>query len=230
VLPLLRTRVSVRELSVRIPLHPFVLEGVLRLPAPVRGVVLFTQGGGKRRLRRREDVVVPALNEAGLGTCHIDLLTADEERVVDEGSVRSRLDLDLLAGRVVIATDWLRANPECAGLPLGYCGAGSGAVAGLVAASERSGDVRAIVCRDAHAEVAGPALVSVTVPTLLIVARPARSLLDSNRRALEVLPSGEKRLEIVVPATGGLDRQRREERLARLSIDWFARFLTPPPR
>lgn len=100
-----------------------VLTGDLTVPwgAHGRGVVALAHGSGSSRLSPRNRQVARALNEAGFATLLLDLLTAREE--VDRTNV---FDIPLLAQRLVVATRWLRCQPETARLALGYFGASTG--------------------------------------------------------------------------------------------------------
>jgi putative phosphoribosyl transferase len=62
-----------------------------------------------------------------------------------------------------------RPDPETQHLPIGYFGASTGAAAALVAAAERPDVVNAVVSRGGRPDLAGPALMRVRAPTLLIV-------------------------------------------------------------
>jgi putative phosphoribosyl transferase len=163
-----------------------------------------------------------ALEQAGLGTCVFDLLTSDEERFDDQRS-RPRFHLDLVAGRLIVATDWARSDPRTGGLRIGYLASGSSAAAALVAASERSSDVGAIVSLGGCPDLAGPALTVVRTPTLLIVGERDQ-LLAANRRAFEALPGPEKRLEIL----GDDGRPSEQAEAERLAAAWFERWLRRP--
>jgi hypothetical protein len=112
--------------------------------------------------------VARLLNEAKLATLLIDLLTPGEE-AIDARTAHLRFDIDLLAERLVDATDWLARYPETQHLPIGYFGASTGAAAALVAAAERPDVVNAVVSRGGRPGLAGPALMRVRAPTLLIV-------------------------------------------------------------
>ena len=137
---------SVTEQEVYIPLQPFHLEGVLAMPPGAKGVVLFAHGSGSSRFSPRNRAVADALNQARLGTLLLDLLTPDEGEV-DDKTRALRFDIDLLAGRLVVAIDWLRQERWTAEQPIGLFGASTGAAAALVAASERALEVRAVVSR-----------------------------------------------------------------------------------
>src|SRR6476469_8428953 len=55
------------------------LEGTLTLPAQPVGMVLFAHGSGSSRFSPRNRFVAEALQQVGLGTLLMDLLTREEE-------------------------------------------------------------------------------------------------------------------------------------------------------
>src|SRR3954447_16802130 len=109
------------EHPVRVQVGPVTLEGNLDIPQNASGVVLFAHGSGSGRHSPRNRFVARALRQAGLGTLLIDLLTEEEERF-DQFTGHLRFDIELLAERLLGATDWLIADPRTAGLPIGYFG------------------------------------------------------------------------------------------------------------
>ena len=129
------------ERLVHVTAGPVTLEGNLGLPEGAHGVVLFAHGSGSSRHSSRNRHVARLLNEAGLATLLVDLLTADEE-AVDLRTAHWRFDIDLLAERLVGATDWLAQQPETHDLRIGYFGASTGAAAALVAAAVRISPAR----------------------------------------------------------------------------------------
>ncbi len=82
------------------------LEGDLLIPEGATGVVLFAHGSGSSRFSSRNRHVAQVLRDGGLGTLLIDLLTPQEE-AVDNRTAHLRFDIDLLAGRLADAIDWL---------------------------------------------------------------------------------------------------------------------------
>ena len=112
--------------TVRVPAGSITLEGDLDVPPKARGVVLFAHGSGSSRHSPRNRFVAGRLQEWGLATLLIDLLTRGEE-AVDDRTARSRFDIGLLAERLVGATDWLGQDPDTRGLKVGYFGASTGA-------------------------------------------------------------------------------------------------------
>src|SRR5438874_4375090 len=103
------------EHPVRIRLGSVMLDGGLAIPSAAPGVVVFAHGSGSSRHSPRNRFVARTLREAGLGTLLLDLLTADEEDE-DVQTADYRFDIDLLAERVVGATDWLAEQEATAGL------------------------------------------------------------------------------------------------------------------
>ena len=198
------------------------LGGRLAVPAGARGVVLFAHGSGSSRHSPRNRRVADALNDAGLGTLLVDLLTAEED-AVDVATREHRFDIPLLAGRVLTASDWLERDERTAGLPLGYFGASTGAAAALVAAAERP-QVRAVVSRGGRPDLAGEALERVRAPTLLVVGERDSAVLELNREAAGRMRA-ETSLEIVPGASHLFEEPRTLDRVITLARAWFVRHL-----
>jgi pimeloyl-ACP methyl ester carboxylesterase len=168
--------------------------------------------------------VAAALNQAGLGTLLLDLLTAEEE-TIDEHTRHLRFDIELLAQRLVGVTDSLARAAETADYTLGYFGASTGAAAALVAAAARPARCRAVVSRGGRPDLAGEALPRVQTPTLLIVGGEDDAVIPLNERALEHLGSAEKKLVIVPGATHLFEEPGTLEQVAELAAEWFGRHL-----
>jgi putative phosphoribosyl transferase len=207
-----------------VPMSPFVLAGTLEVPARADALVLMVCAGGRSHPPRPERLLAEALHRAHLATGFVDLLTPEEQRTHD-GSPLSRLELDVIAGRVVVVTDWLRATPGTGHLRLGYLGCGVNAGTALIAASERAAEVGAVVAPDGRPDKAGAALTSVRVPTLLIAGQRAARTVEANRRALDALTLAERRLEIIPGTRHTLRGRGGPERVGRLCADWFGRHL-----
>jgi putative phosphoribosyl transferase len=211
----------VAEEAVRITVGGVALDGDLAPPAG-GGVVLFAHGSGSSRHSPRNRQVARQLQEAGLGTLLMDLLTADEERV-DLRSRELRFDIDLLAGRLVGAVDWLAARLG-QGPRLGLFGASTGAAAALVAAARRPERVAAVVSRGGRPDLAGPALERVRAPTLLVVGGADTTVLALNRQAAGRL-AAPCRLEVVAGASHLFPEPGALEQVARLATGWFTAHL-----
>jgi dienelactone hydrolase len=204
-----------------------VLEGNLAIPRGAHGVVLFAHGSGSSRFSSRNRDVAADLNDSGIATLLVDLLSGEEE-AIDSVTAHLRFDIGLLAKRLTDATDWLMNAPETCCLRIGYFGASTGAAAALVAAVERPQAVAAIVSRGGRPDLAASALPRVRAPTLLIVGGGDVPVIELNRTALAELRC-EKRLDIVPGATHLFEEAGAVERVERLAREWFKRYLEQEP-
>jgi putative phosphoribosyl transferase len=193
------------------------LAGYLTLPPKAREIVVFVHGSGSSRHSPRNRYVASVLNQAGLGTLLFDLLTPQEER--DRGNV---FDIGLLARRLAKVTEWLRAQPQAAGV--GYFGASTGAAAALWTAAEPGADIAAVVSRGGRPDLARPRLAAVTAPTLLIVGGHDEVVLDLNRTAQAELRC-ENDLAVVPGATHLFEEPGTLAAAAALARDWFTSHL-----
>ncbi len=196
------------------------LLGIFDVPAGASGIVIFAHGSGSSRMSPRNRTVASALNDAGIATLLFDLLMPEEES--DRANV---FDIPLLARRLLLALDWVRAQHELSTVTIGFFGASTGAGAALMAAAERPGDVAAVVSRGGRPDLAGDALRRVISPTLLIVGGKDEQVLVLNSQAYDALQCTRK-LEIVPGATHLFEEPGTMEQVTDLAIDWFDQHLT----
>ncbi len=95
----------VEQQAVRVPLDGAGVFGDLSVPRGAKGLVLFAHGSGSSRFSPRNRFVARRLQERGLATLLLDLLTAQEEQE-DTGTGRYRFDVTLLADRLLRAVAW----------------------------------------------------------------------------------------------------------------------------
>ena len=209
------------ERIVRVPAGTVTLEGNLAVPDAARGLVLFAHGSGSSRHSPRNRYVARVLQEAGLATLLVDLLTTEEE-AVDARTAHLRFDIGMLAGRLVHATEWL--GEHAPGLGVGCFGASTGGGAALVAAAERPDRIRAVVSRGGRPDLAGDALPEVRAPTLLVVGGEDVPVIAMNRDAMARM-RGEVELVIVPGASHLFEEPGTLEHVAALARDWFLRYL-----
>ncbi len=84
--------------------------------------------------------------------------------------------------------------------------------------------MRAVVSRGGRPDLAGPALVRVEAPTLLIVGGNDPLVIELNRAALAQLRC-EKRLVVIPGATHLFEEPGALDQVARLAREWFERHL-----
>jgi dienelactone hydrolase len=212
----------VDHIPVRI--EPLGLDGLLGVPEGAQGIVIFAHGSGSGRLSPRNNHVAQALRQAGLATFLLDLLTPEEER--DRHNV---FDIDLLAARLTLATQWIATRRDTAALVPGYFGASTGAGAALKAAALPQSAVAAVVSRGGRPDLALDVLGMVRAPTLLLVGSRDGPVVGMNQQAYDALP-GEKRLVIIEGAGHLFEEPGTLDQVVRHAIGWFLSYLGRPER
>jgi dienelactone hydrolase len=200
------------------------IEADLQVPDEASGLVVFAHGSGSSRFSARNRAVAASLHERGLATLLLDLLTREEE-AVDVRTREYRFDIDRLASRVVLATDWIQRRAALQTLPIGYFGASTGAAAALIAAADRPDVVRAVVSRGGRPDLAGAALARVVAPTLLIVGGDDEPVIALNEEARAQMRAARVELTIVPGATHLFEEPGTLEAVERLAGEWFERHL-----
>jgi len=195
------------------------LDGTLTVPDLANSIVLFAHGSGSSRHSPRNQFVARVFNQAGLATLLFDLLTSEEE-TEDIDTARYRFNIDLLAERLVYATESILEQKETSRLSIGYFGSSTGGGAALVAAAKKPHDVSAVVSRGGRPDLAGDLLSSVLAPTLLIVGGRDEIVIELNQQAKRKMRC-EVKLEIIQGATHLFEEAGALDRVAQLASDWF---------
>jgi putative phosphoribosyl transferase len=214
---------EIEERAVQIRTGTVTLDGDLVLPPTPKGIVVFAHGSGSSRHSPRNRFVAKTLQDAGLATLLLDLLTGDEE-MIDRLTAHIRFDVRLLADRLVGATDWVLAQPELASLRIGYFGSSTGAAAALIAATRRPQSISAVVSRGGRPDLAGTSLSWVKAPTLLIVGGDDTVVIGMNEGARTQMRT-ETNMVVVPGATHLFEEPGALEQVADLARDWFVRYL-----
>jgi putative phosphoribosyl transferase len=205
--------------AVRIVKGKLTLEGLLGLAAGSPSVIVFAHGSGSGRFSPRNNFVARHLQQNGLATLLLDLLT--EEEADDRRKV---FDIDLLADRLLLTKSWLESDPRTSQMGIGYFGASTGAGAALQAAAREPSNIRAVVSRGGRPDLAERYLPSVTAPTLLIVGGYDEPVIEMNQSAFDLLIC-EKKLIIVPGATHLFEEPGTLEQVAEHAGKWFLRYV-----
>ena len=212
---------------VKIPIGSQELEGNLHIPKTKssQGIVIFAHGSGSSRHSQRNQHVAPRLNDDGLATLLLDLLTSEEEKI-DNQTREHRFDITLLSNRLVCAIDWVVANnPATKGLTIWLFGASTGAATALVAAAQRPNVISAVVSRGGRPDLAGKEILNkVQAPTPLLVGKnDDPQVLKLNENALKEIRSEnkKKKLTIIPGATHLFEEPGKLEQVARIASGWF---------
>ena len=212
-----------QETAVRIPVGSVVVDGNLAVPSGAKGVVLFAHGSGSSRFSPRNRYVAKFFNAQKIATLLFDLLTNEEEQE-DLITAEYRFNINLLAERLIGATEWLKKDPQTKNCSFGYFGASTGAAAALIAAAKLPNDVTTVVSRGGRPDLAANYLPRVKAPTLLLVGGLDTEVIDLNRQAMEQM-SAEKKLVIIPGATHLFEELGKLEEVAKISTEWFLRYL-----
>jgi putative phosphoribosyl transferase len=205
--------------EVQIQAGQYVLSGTLTIPKSATALVLFAHGSGSSRHSPRNQFVARTLNQAGLATLLFDLLTPEEE-AADLHTREHRFNIDLLAERLVGATNWAKQQEQTRDLKIGYFGSSTGGGAALVAAAEIPQLIGAVVSRGGRPDLAADALPTVQAPTLLIVGGNDAVVIELNQMARDQMRC-EVKLAIVPGATHLFEEPGTLEKVAKLASDWF---------
>jgi dienelactone hydrolase len=217
---------SLTAAHIRIPAGDVALDADLVTPAGATGIVLFAHGSGSSRFSRRNRAVAATLQEHGLATLLLDLLTPEEESV-DMSTASYRFDIPLLGRRVVSVVDWVASRSDLAALPLGLFGASTGAAAALIAAAHRPSIVRAVVSRGGRPDLARDDLGTVAAPTLLIVGGSDTEVLALNREAARAIAHVD--VAVVPGATHLFEEPGALDVVATLAARWLVQHLVSAP-
>src|SRR3712207_5730779 len=243
-------RKKIEDIIIRIPADgnekepTSIVEGNLTLPHNNRnttkvGIVIFAHGSGSSRHSPRNQFVSQALNNDGLATLLVDLLTQEEEETDIRmqkiqckvpGLVLNKFNIKLLSRRLVAIIDWIISSslptttpPTIKGVEnhnnfnIGIVGASTGAAAAVVAAAQRPDIVAAIVSRSGRPDLADlQSQQKVKAPTVFIVGgNDDKRVIDVNNKALTQLVNVQKKKVITVPGATHLFEEpgaRSEER------------------
>ncbi len=215
---------NTKNQDVEIRIAEVTLHGTLAIPDQARAIVLFAHGAGSSRFSPRNQYVARILQQAGLATLLMDLMTQREERS-DAITRTLAFDIPFLAERVEAATDWLLSNEATQGLRIGYFGASTGAGAALMAAAHKPDVVGAVVSRGGRPDLAAEVLPEVRAPTLLIVGGWDTPVIEMNREAAALLQV-ENKLVIIPGATHLFEEPGKLDEVADYASQWFTQYLT----
>jgi putative phosphoribosyl transferase len=219
-----KLKFDIEERIVTINLGNIELEGVLVIPETATGIVVISDASSTIKYSYHLRYFAHLLNQSGLATLLIHLLTKEEE-MIDCRSKYFRCNIRHLASRLIGITDWLKQYGITQHLQIGYFGANENGGASLLAASERPMQVGAVVSRGGKTDLFIPALSYVQAPTLLIVGGEDYPTLAMNEDAFQEIHITNKKLEIISGATHHFQEPGTLEEVARLANQWFQRYL-----
>lgn len=217
---------EVVEHEVQIPTSEALLCGRLIVPRTARGIVLFTREGSCDRGDALCGFVGECLNDRGVATLLLNLLTP-EENADDARTGHLRYNVGLLARRLSECTVWTQRHEETRRLEISYCGIGNGAAAALIASARGGQNVKALVSLAGRADLADEDIAAVKTPVLFVIPGADPQLAEIAHRARRRMQARTE-LSVVPHASHSFEEPGTVENAARLVGKWFERFLPAP--
>jgi len=195
------------------------LKGNLRLADNSEAIIIFSHGSGSGRLSIRNNYVASLLLDMGFSSLLFDLLTPREDLIYE-----NRFNIKLLSDRLVKVTKWVSTNKETKHLSIGYFGSSMGAASAITAASNSDKYIKAIVSRGGRPDLAIDILNKVRIPTLLLVGKKDKAVIELNKLAKANINSICE-LKIIEGASHLFEEYGKLEIVAKLSGDWFNKYI-----
>lgn len=214
--------------KIRIPIDDHYFEGTLTIPDNnVGGLVIFVHGSGSSGYSPRNKFLLKLLNDTGLATLIIDLLSIKEAEI-DNITKEYRFDIELLTKRLLIITDELLQNESTKSLKFGYFGSSTGAAVAIKAAVQRSDKVFTIVARSGRLDlVESNYLKNLTSSILLIVGSLDIPIIETSHKTIKQLNKVSLKKIILIPgATHLFEEPGKMEQIGRIASNWFKEKLT----
>jgi dienelactone hydrolase len=191
-------------------------------------LVIFAHGSGSSsRLSPSNQYVSRVLNNDGVSTLLIDLLTEREEKK-DVVTKEYRFNIPLLGERLIAVTDWIKNQVNLFNTfhnTLGYFGLSTGSAACLIAADKRYENISAIVSRGGRVDLASKytSLRQIKCPTLFLVGENDYPVIEWNREVIDKqLVNVEKKKLVIIPQASHLfEEPDKFEEVAKYASGWF---------
>jgi pimeloyl-ACP methyl ester carboxylesterase len=204
---------------IKIKVETGYVEGDLNIPLNPVGLIIFAHGSGSSRHSPRNKFVANQMNNKKFATLLFDLLTNQEDE-----DYLNRFNIQLLAERLIKATDNMKNYKIMEGLNIGYFGASTGAAAAIIASVIVGDEIKAVVSRGGRPDMADIYLDKLKAPTLLIVGEADTEVIKLNQNAYDNINST-KKLAIVPFATHLFEEPGTLEEAAQLAADWFIKYI-----
>jgi dienelactone hydrolase len=203
------------------------IEGDLTIPKSSKSLVIFAHGSGSSRFSPKNQYVARVLNNDGVSTLLIDLLTEREEKK-DVITKEYRFNIPLLGERLIAVTDWIKNQVNLFNTfhnTLGYFGLSTGSAAALIAADKRYENISAIVSRGGRVDLASKytSLRQIKCPTLFLVGENDYPVIEWNREVIDKqLVNVEKKKLVIIPQASHLfEEPGKLEEVTKYASGWF---------
>ncbi|MFP4090828.1 MAG: dienelactone hydrolase family protein [Cyclobacteriaceae bacterium] len=201
--------------NVEITSENLFLKGKLMIPEESSQLIMFISDKASSRGDQLTTFLAAEMRAAGFATLEFDLLT--EHELAEE---RKKLDINLLAERIVHARKWLGQNPHTEYFSIGIFAYNTGAAAALIAASRIDASVNAVVSAGGRPDLVLDHLEKLQCPVMLIAGGADNANVTFNQKALPHINS-EHAFRVLQDAKHDFEQPGKREQVASLSRDWF---------
>ncbi|MDQ5869108.1 MAG: alpha/beta hydrolase [Thermoproteota archaeon] len=206
------------------------VKGNLVIPGAPIGLVIFAHGSGSGKSSLRNQLISRILNENNIGTLLFDLLNEEEQesdvRALNlmcrlPGLTLNKFNIDLLAKRLIGATEWITNYSDLGKFKLGYFGSSTGAAAALMAGTKHN--VEAIVSRGGRTDLIDKqVLEQIVSPCLFIAGSDDKKVVRINKTTMSQLRNVvDKKIEVINGASHLFEEAGKIEQVAKLAGAWF---------
>lgn len=205
-----KTSYSLISITTQITLPEVMLMADVNIPTPPKGIIILAQTFS------HEFKNIPVINELlrnQFGVVEVNLFTKQE--LLSGISVN---DLEVITGRLIGVTKWVKRVFAEGEMSLGLWGFGKGAAAVLKASIELEDMVKVIVCREGRTDLVSDIINKVTAPTLLIVDELNKELIKLNKLAQQIAPAVEK---LLIIKDDSLSSYKTNTTEVRESVKWI---------
>ena len=183
------------------------------------GIVVLANAKSTDRFCLEASSVSEYINNAGFSTLSVDLLTDNELRI-DQETGDLRFDVELLASRVIAATEWAIEQEIHGYENVAYYGANAGAAAVLCAAGEIDGIVKSIVCWGGRCDLVSPELPMIKAPTLFLVGSNDSFIMKETPAAIDKMICRSK-MQVLEDAGHFFKEPGISDKAAKITIAWL---------
>lgn len=205
-------------MNVQIQIQNVLLSGELEVPDGASGLVIMVSVGSGR-LSPRSIFVSGELNNAGMGTLMLDILTEEEAK-----DAKNRSDVEKLTERLIGVTKWAMEEEKTKHLKIAYFASEEFSSVVLSAAAYWGTKIFAIVSWSGKPDLTMDVLDLIEAPTLLIVGGEDKKAIELNRKAYAKIGCV-KKMEIIAGATHFMEEPGALEKMTELAKNWFEKHL-----
>lgn len=198
----------------------------MTIPDESKGLVVFAHESGNGRHSTRNQSVAKILNQSGIATLLLDLLTEKEEEI-DNITRELRFNIYSLAKRLESTVNFGKENKQTKRYDIWFVWGKYWAAAALITAYSKQDTIKAVVSRGGRVIyfwIIARLKILEHLLFFLIGDRDLLQVLDSNKRLFEKLVNIDKNKEKITVISGAshiFEEPGKLEQVSKLASSWF---------